>query len=170
MCDIMAERKVTWSDDGKGCLTITNKSNEKDFFTFNLVDLFPEYDNMTPNQKYIVEFGSKQALADDFAGIVSGSGKIASAEETWKGLVSGIEKTRKKGVKTLDGFRKALGKAAVKKHNCKKYLANYIALDDEGKRFAAKQGVNRTRLEKEAAAANKAFEKAFAAFKEEAAK
>ncbi len=163
------ERKVRWSEEA-GILLLTNVKNSNDYFSCDLRDLFPTYDSMTESQKYVVEFGVKQSLSDDYAAVEDASLKIATAQNGWNELLSGEKSPRKRRDKTLEDFEKAVEKAQEKVTEYEGYVANWAGLTDEDKRTAAKFGRNLSVLTKDLVNAQKSLAKAEKNLKDEMAK
>jgi hypothetical protein len=165
------ERKVSWIDSNEsGVMVLVNKNDSTDKLSVDLTELFPGFLVMTENQRYIIEFGTKQSLSDDYAGIEDAVGKIAAATVGWNCLVTGEETPRKRKARTQADFDKSAENAKTKLAELEKSLVAYIASSDDDKIMAAKFGINRTGLEKAIAAAKKAVSTAEAKVKAEMAK
>ncbi len=165
------ERKVSWSNvDEFGVMTLVNKSDNLDKLTVNLTELFPGFLTMSEAQRYIVEFGTKQSLSDDYASIDDAAGKVAAATVGWNCLVTGEETPRKKRSRTLADMEMSVKTAKEKLVELEASLAAYIASSDADKIMAAKFGINRTGLEKAIVAAKKSIVTAEAKVKAEIAK
>jgi hypothetical protein len=145
----MAERKVKWSSD-KGILSISSvDGNVK--HVMNLVDLFPGFFTLNETQQHIIEFGVKQAIADDFAAIGDENGKLDSAKESWSNMLSNSPKARK-ARSSGSGLEDKLAEAEIA-------LNAYIESSDADKLMAAKFGINRTLLQKKVDSVKKAIVK-----------
>jgi hypothetical protein len=165
------ERKVKWSDvSDKGILTLVNKSDANDKLTVDLTELFPTFLEMSESQRYVIEFGTKQSLSDDYAAIDDAAGKIAAATVGWNCLVTGEETPRKKRSRTLADMEKSVETAKEKLVELEASLAAYIASSDADKIMAAKFGINRAGLEKAIVVAKKSIVTAEAKVKAEMAK
>ena len=160
------ERKVRWSEEA-GVLLLTNVKNSNDYFSCDLRNLFPTYDSMTESQKYIIEFGVKQSLSDDYASVEEAELKVRTAEVGWKELLSGEKAPRKRRDRTLEDFENAVEKAQTRVAECESYVANWATLTDDDKRTAAKFGRNLSVLTKDLVNAQKALAKAEKNLKDE---
>jgi hypothetical protein len=89
----MAKREVKWSLLGS-VLSMSKYLNETSDVilqvTFDLIEIFPEFNTLTDVQKYVVQYGVKQRLSDKGANDIANiEGKVASAKTIWADLVAG---------------------------------------------------------------------------------
>lgn len=172
VCAIMAkERKVSWSNvDEHGVMILSNKNDIHDKLKIDLTLLFPDFLSMSDSQKYIVEFGTKQSLSDDYASIEDAGDKISAAAVGWNCLLTGEKSPRRKKDKTIEDFEKAVEKAQATVDEYQQYVANWATLSDDDKRTAAKFGRNLSVLTKDLVKAQKALTNAESKLKAEMAK
>ena len=147
----MAKRLVKWTLAG-AVLRISDAEDEKAFREFRLKSLFPEWDEMTEPQRYIVVYGVKQALADAGASDESASDKVFAAFARWENILAGEFRSQPSAGTKLEKAVSALRGAQEK-------LELFRSLPPEQQSLADSLGVGEKALESAVARAKKALEK-----------
>ena len=88
----MAQRILDWAV--KGSELVMSKYNGKDvpneeLTKFDILEVFPGFNEMTEVQKFIVEYGFKQKLSDGGSSVNTADEKVAIAKEKFKMFVDG---------------------------------------------------------------------------------
>lgn len=120
----MAKREVKWSLVGS-VLNMSKYLNETSDVilqaTFNLTEIFPDFNTLTDVQKYVVQYGVKQRLSDKGANDIANiEGKVTSAKTIWADLVAGKlqhERSNASGVKVQLATANSMVDLLMKKLN-----------------------------------------------------